>query len=58
MSSEWKYETMTTQFHKEKDADIIAEAKRRKKECGATISKTIREWVRLGFKAEQEASKQ
>ena len=48
------YTTMGVNLHNIKDADIIAEVKRRKERYNTSIGYTLRRWIRLGYEREQE----
>lgn len=50
---EWRYVSMSVQLHKTYDKEIIDEAKRRKEEHGVAVSKTLRNWVRIGFQVDK-----
>lgn len=52
------YTTMQVAMNNEKDAEIIAEAKRRKEKYNTTIGYTLRRWIRLGYAADKQSEEE
>jgi len=53
----WKREhtiTVAVVLNKDSDADIISEIERRKEKYGTARSFTLRRWIRMGFKQDED----